>query len=71
MSDPCISGRHPYEHLGTSCDEMDEQLRVMREVALSGTSITSEKRTRSASGTTGTSRLERLTLERLGIEDQA
>lgn len=38
----CVSGRHAYEHLGTSCDEMDEKLRVMREVALGKTSIVSE-----------------------------
>ncbi|ULE34370.1 hypothetical protein [Mycobacterium sp. IDR2000157661] len=37
----CVSGRHKYEHLGTSCDDMDEQLRVMREVALGKTSIVS------------------------------
>lgn len=43
MTDKCSSGRHEYEHLGTSCDEMDEKLRIMREVALSsGTSIVSE-----------------------------
>ena len=41
MSNQCISGRHNYEHLGTSCDDMDEQLRVMREVALGTTSIVS------------------------------
>lgn len=42
MSDKCISGRHNYEHLGTSCDDLDEQLRVMREVALGKTTLTSE-----------------------------
>lgn len=42
MSEKCISGRHNYEHLGTSCDDMDEQLRVARDIALSGgTSIRS------------------------------
>lgn len=35
--------RHEYQHLGMSCGQMDEKLRVMREVALSsGTSIVSE-----------------------------
>jgi hypothetical protein len=44
MSDQCISGRHNYAHLGTSCADMDEQLRVMREVALSsGALIVSER----------------------------
>lgn len=44
MSDKCVSGRHNYEHLGTSCEDMDKQLRVAREVALrSGTSIESER----------------------------
>lgn len=38
----CVSGRHNYEHLGTSCDDMDEQLRLMREVALGDTTITSK-----------------------------
>lgn len=42
MSDKCVSGRHNYQHLGTSCDDMDEQLRVMREVALSKATIVSE-----------------------------
>lgn len=42
MTDKCISGRHNYEHLGTSCDDMDEQVRVMREVALGKTSIVSK-----------------------------
>ncbi|MBZ4504961.1 hypothetical protein GBP98_06210 [Mycobacterium avium subsp. hominissuis] len=41
MSDKCVSGRHNYEHLGTSCEDMDKQLRVMREVALGKTSIVS------------------------------
>ncbi|WP_104151061.1 hypothetical protein [Mycobacterium intracellulare] len=41
MTDKCVSGRHAYEHLGTSCDEMDEKLRVMREVALGRPSIVS------------------------------
>ncbi|KUI04456.1 hypothetical protein [Mycobacterium sp. IS-3022] len=41
MTDKCISGRHNYEHPGTSCDDMDEHLRVMREVALGKTSIVS------------------------------
>ncbi|ETZ70218.1 hypothetical protein L828_3201 [Mycobacteroides abscessus MAB_030201_1061] len=38
----CISGKHNYEHLGTSCDEMDEQLRVMREVALGNYTLMTE-----------------------------
>ena len=42
MSETCITGRHGYEHLGYTCDEVDEQLRVMREVALGRTSIESE-----------------------------
>nr|CRL70651.1 hypothetical protein CPGR_01667 [Mycolicibacterium malmesburyense] len=42
MSNQCISGRHNYEHLGTSCDDMDEKLRVMRELALGSTTIVSE-----------------------------
>ena len=42
MSNQCISGRHKYEHLGTSCDDMDDKLRVMREVALGSTTIASE-----------------------------
>lgn len=39
----CISGKHNYEHLGTSCDEMDEKLRVMREVALGNYTLMTEK----------------------------
>ncbi len=36
----CISGRHNYEHLGVSCDDMDAQLREARRIALMpGTSI--------------------------------
>lgn len=39
----CISGKHNYEHLGTSCDEMDEKLRVMREVALGNVTLMTGK----------------------------
>ncbi len=36
----CADGKHNYEHLGTSCDEMDAKLRESRRIALmSGTSI--------------------------------
>ncbi|WBP92797.1 hypothetical protein O6072_15885 [Mycolicibacterium neoaurum] len=42
MSNSCISGRHDYDHLGTSCDQMDDKLRTMRDIALRrGTSIVS------------------------------
>lgn len=43
MSNQCISGRHNYQHLGTSCDDMDDQLRLMREVALGKASVESER----------------------------
>lgn len=44
MTNKCISGRHNYEHLGTSCDEVDEQFRTARDIALrNGTSIVSAK----------------------------
>lgn len=39
----CISGKHNYEHLGTSCDEMDEKLRVMRQVALGNVTLMTGK----------------------------
>ncbi|WP_457171552.1 hypothetical protein [Mycobacteroides abscessus] len=39
----CISGKHNYEHLGTSCAEMDEKLRVMREVALGNVTLMTER----------------------------
>lgn len=42
MTDKCVSGKHNYEHLGTSCDDMDEQLRTMRQVALGKFSIVSD-----------------------------
>lgn len=39
----CVSGKHNYEHLGTSCAEMDEKLRVMREVALGDVTLMTER----------------------------
>lgn len=38
----CTSGRHNYEHLGTSCDDIDKQLRLMREVALGKVTLASK-----------------------------